>query len=86
MTKPRVEFNWSVNLGQLLTIVSIVVAGVIFAVRLEGRINLNENEISNVKASLAEAKQSTKDDISDIKRAIEAIRNYLTPPRDYGPR
>lgn len=53
MVLPLVEFDWTISVGNLLSIIGMVTAISWFVVALRGRLDIVEHDLSSMKASLA---------------------------------
>lgn len=57
--------DWSITLGNMIEIVVIAVGGIVFAVRMQGRVDLLALEVTHVKDQLKLMAQSF-DQVSDV--------------------
>ena len=72
---PRIVFSREITLGHLLQMVTILGAGVFFALRLEARIDVNDVRITNVERRL-------ESNVADIKSSLNRIENKLDQKAD----
>ena len=77
MTKPKIEFVWQLSIGHVLQVVAIITAGLIFALRLESRIDVQEVRIDELQGRLERTDSRTVQALQAIERDIKDIKDRL---------
>jgi len=80
--KPWVRLNPDINIGELVTITMIIGAIVIWGLRLEGRVDLNQNQINTLKELRAEDQSELRARFDRIERLILDLGNKLDRKAD----
>ncbi len=64
--------SFAVGVGEVLSAAVLVVGIIVWAVRLEGRINAADRALGDVKAQHAQAVQQFREDLAYIRQRIDA--------------
>jgi hypothetical protein len=77
MTKPKIEFVWQLSVGHVLQVIAIVTAGVVFALRLESRIEVQEVRVNELQGRLERTEGRTVQALREIQQDIKDIKQRL---------
>lgn len=73
----KVKFQPTLSLGHVLQAIVILVAGIVFAVRLEARIDVQEIRLDTVEHRLERSELRTERALNKIGRNVDAIKDTL---------
>ena len=73
MTIRAPKFDWSLNLGHVLMIASLLVGTLVWGLRLEGQVAMQAVRIDSLERYLGDLSQ----DISEVKQGVDDINAYL---------
>lgn len=71
------------SIGDYLLIGSLTLAGVVWAVRLEGRVNTNDRAIAAVDTRVVEVRQQQKDSVDQVRQDLTYIRSRIDQALDH---
>ena len=80
--KQKWQVSKEISYGHLLTILSVAIAALVFTVRLEGRINVNSEAISNNAKSLDRINSRMNTQYYEIIRRLEKISAKIDKKAD----
>lgn len=75
MSGPR--FEPTISLGHIIQAIMILAAGLIFALRLEARIDVQEARIDSMEGRVERSEQRTEKSLSEIKQSVGAIEDVV---------
>ena len=80
--KQKWQVSKEISYGHLLTILSVAIAALVFTVRLEGRINVNSEAISNNSKSVDRINSRMNTQYYEIIRRLEKISAKIDKKAD----
>ena len=80
--KQKWQVSKEISYGHLLTILSVAIAALVFTVRLEGRINVNSEAISNNSKSVGRINSRMNTQYYEIIRRLEKISAKIDKKAD----
>lgn len=82
MSDKQWHLERSVSVGHILTTVTLVVAALIYVLRVEGRVDLVERATHNNQERIARVEQRVNVDIAEIKTLLRRIEDKLDRKAD----